>query len=826
MDVFRWGREGMRVGDFTLRRGIATGGFGEVWLAESDLVADALLGDGRTPRKKLRRAVKLLMDDVIDEATKASAVQHPNVVQVLSCGKLPGQPLWWVAMEYVDGYTLEQLRAWLPADLAPPMAVLLDVASGLLGGLAAVHEAQDVEGHWLRLIHRDIKPSNVMVSLKGEVKILDFGIAKELLAATRTMPSEVRFTPRYAAPEQHFGEAPTTGTDLFSWACVIYELAVGTPLYSGESFVEVERQKAIGWGQDCVRAQAARLGGLYGPLLRCLEREPGQRPASAREVQEIVVGLRSALPSRPRLEHLVRLRRDGLLPQDITGPLPPEWAELARWAMQPPLPQPLSTRLLHGERFDPGRAPPVPEDRIDPSGLVWPETYQPGWRAPDEELSVAMRSEPRSIVPEAPPARPAPPAPPPPPPVSVVPVPVVPVPVVPAPVAPLMVAPAPVVPARAALTQSSPPEDAAPPAPRPVAQPEPAPSGGAAPRSARKAPALSQEHLLILALLLLALLVAAGVGLVTPMLIDVLRSPSGAQAASTATAPVCVDADEDGFAACDPAGADQDCDDTDPAIHPGAPERCNGLDDDCDGAPGADEQEGADGARPCQGPAAVAAAEPARGGGSATAEQQGAKASTPSNHGPAAAGGGSGSATKKATTEPTFTCYEDNDHDSYGSSETLSSTSPTCAEVGLSQRSGDCNDGSPSIHPGATEDCGDKINSDCSAQDSCVMYAVTLNVLDRGGLTRQRLEVELTLKSFVTCDGVSFELLSGDYVPATHGVALTRSVGSVWTGEVVLSASESKSGARLTYRAWCSDRGQKTPLMLGDGNQNRTWAVP
>lgn len=210
---------GQTVGRYTLISAIGQGGMGRVWLAERN--------DGRFER---RVAMKFLQFSV---ATRAGAERfkregrilgslvHPHVAELMDAGVLPdGQP--YMVLEYVEGEPIDQYCDTRSLSVNARVRLFLDV-------LAALSHA-----HSNLIVHRDIKPSNVLVSKDGQVKLLDFGIAK-LLAHEEasvgptllTLEGGAGLTPQFAAPEQVSGGAITTATDVYSAGVLLYLLLTG-----------------------------------------------------------------------------------------------------------------------------------------------------------------------------------------------------------------------------------------------------------------------------------------------------------------------------------------------------------------------------------------------------------------------------------------------------------------------------------------------------------------------------------------------------------------------------------------------------------------------
>jgi len=169
------------------------------------------------------------------EAQSAASLNHPSIVAVYDTGEddFAGNPVPYIVMEYVEGSTLRELLA-SGSRLVPERA--LEIVDGILAALAYSHQRG--------IVHRDIKPANVMLNGNGEVKVMDFGIARAMSdgASTMTQTSAVIGTAQYLSPEQARGEQVDARSDIYSAGCLLYELLAGRPPFVGDSPVSVAYQ--------------------------------------------------------------------------------------------------------------------------------------------------------------------------------------------------------------------------------------------------------------------------------------------------------------------------------------------------------------------------------------------------------------------------------------------------------------------------------------------------------------------------------------------------------------------------------------------------------
>lgn len=206
--------------------------------------------EGKDLRLGRRVAIKILRPDLAKdpvfqarfrrEAQSAAALNHPNIVAVYDTGEdvltSEGQPdvvVPYIVMEHVDGMTLRQLLA-SGRRLLPERA--LEIAAGVLSALDYAHRHG--------IVHRDIKPGNVMLTRTGDVKVMDFGIARAVNEAGQSMTatSTVMGTAQYLSPEQARGEIVDARSDLYSTGVLLYELLTGKPPFTGDSAVAIAYQ--------------------------------------------------------------------------------------------------------------------------------------------------------------------------------------------------------------------------------------------------------------------------------------------------------------------------------------------------------------------------------------------------------------------------------------------------------------------------------------------------------------------------------------------------------------------------------------------------------
>ncbi len=222
------------------------------------------------------------------EADLGALIKHENVVHVLGYGEADGQP--FLALEYVRGVDLWRLFRFLTRNgLLLGVPLTLYVLERMLAGLQAVHEATDSQGRPLGVIHRDVSPGNVLLSMHGEVKLGDLGIARARLQERYPQASSgerAKGKLGYLSPEQVQGAELDPRSDVFSAGIVAAELLMGRTLFSGGSELAVLlaiRDAKIGPFLEIKPRLPAGVGDV---VVRALAREPGMRFQSAKELCE------------------------------------------------------------------------------------------------------------------------------------------------------------------------------------------------------------------------------------------------------------------------------------------------------------------------------------------------------------------------------------------------------------------------------------------------------------------------------------------------------------------------------------------------------------
>ncbi len=229
----------------------------------------------------------------VREARAASALKHPNVAHIYEIGEWNGTQ--FIAMEYVEGQTLAAKISNHPLNLTEVVEIGIQVADAL------------DEAHSKGITHRDIKPANLMLTARGQVKVLDFGLAKvtwakglaatsDLSTVVNTEAGVVMGTMEYMSPEQVLGKEVDHRTDVFSLGVVLYQMATGRLPFSGKSPNETLDHILHGQPEAIARFNYNVPVELERIVRKCLEKDRERRYQSARE---LLVDLRN-LKSEPR----------------------------------------------------------------------------------------------------------------------------------------------------------------------------------------------------------------------------------------------------------------------------------------------------------------------------------------------------------------------------------------------------------------------------------------------------------------------------------------------------------------------------------------------
>ena len=274
-------------GKYTLLRELASGGMAKVYLALQRAVA------GFEKLVVLKRILPELARDpnfvemLLAEARTAATLNHPNVVQTFDVGENEGT--YFIAMEYINGEDVRSIvRAMKNKSVTEfPLEHTLTIINGMCAGLAYAHEKRGLDGTPLDIVHRDVSPQNVIVTFSGDVKIVDFGIAKSTaaVAAEKTTAGQLKGKVPYMSPEQARGEELDHRSDIFALGIMLFELTTGRRLFKAKSDYETLR---LICDRDYPRPSQVKPDyplALEAVVMRALEKDVTKRYQSARDMQ-------------------------------------------------------------------------------------------------------------------------------------------------------------------------------------------------------------------------------------------------------------------------------------------------------------------------------------------------------------------------------------------------------------------------------------------------------------------------------------------------------------------------------------------------------------
>ncbi len=249
---------------------IGKGGMGTVYMASDSLLE-------RTVAIKIITSSGLTTKDTIDrmgrEAKAIAKLSHPNVISVYDVGLF--EDFKYLVMEYVDGLSLKQLiqrRGGHGLPVASTKHIALQVADAL------------GHAHERAIVHRDVKPDNVLVSRGGEVKVMDFGLAKFVDNTEQTIDGITAGTLQYMAPEQFSGKQLDHRVDIYAFGCMLFEMLTGQPPFEGNELTQLMYKHLHDPPPALPEAVGKNRQLLEQVIHHCMNKNPQERPASMKEV--------------------------------------------------------------------------------------------------------------------------------------------------------------------------------------------------------------------------------------------------------------------------------------------------------------------------------------------------------------------------------------------------------------------------------------------------------------------------------------------------------------------------------------------------------------
>lgn len=297
---------------------LATGGMAEIYLARSASVA------GVARYVVLKRVLRERASDFrflrmfLDEARLAAQLQHPNIAQVYDVGKL-GES-YFFSMEYIHGSNVHALfKSARAAHRSLPISCALTIAVGAAAGLHHAHERLGVEGRPLQIVHRDVSPTNLMVSFEGNIKVVDFGVAKAADRVHATRTGAITGKIGYLSPEQALGRDLDRRSDVFSLGIVLWEMLTGARLYKRDSDFAAMAAIVKETPRRPSEFRAELPPELDAVVLRALAKRPEDRHQTAQELLEDLEATAAQMGALISVAGLSRFIRE------LLGPRPEPW---------------------------------------------------------------------------------------------------------------------------------------------------------------------------------------------------------------------------------------------------------------------------------------------------------------------------------------------------------------------------------------------------------------------------------------------------------------------------------------------------------------------
>ncbi len=290
---------GLKVGRYTMMGKIAVGGMAEIWLARQA---------GPKGFEKVVVIKKILdsfcqdegfVEMFLDEARTASQLNHPNVVQIYDLGE--HNQAYFIAMEYLAGETVARVARNAGKDGSPlPYTFAARIIADAAAGLGYAHSKKSLGGQPLNIVHRDVSPQNLLLTYEGQVKVLDFGVARAANRATLTEEGKFKGKVPYMSPEQARAQPIDRRADIFALGIILYELIGRCRLFQHEDFVA--GLKAVASDEPIpspVTRNPEVPEGLARVALKALAREPDDRYQTAERLRADLEDWLRTQPSNP-----------------------------------------------------------------------------------------------------------------------------------------------------------------------------------------------------------------------------------------------------------------------------------------------------------------------------------------------------------------------------------------------------------------------------------------------------------------------------------------------------------------------------------------------
>ncbi len=318
-----------KFGRYVLRRSLAKGGMAEIYLA------DWAAAGGIKKQVVVKKILPTFADDdhfvsmFIDEAAISVKLSHGNIAQVFDFGEINGE--YFITMEYIRGQSLSEIiRRAAAKNIIIPPHIACYIVMEMCKGLHYAHQRADERGQPLGIVHRDISPQNVMISYEGQVKLVDFGIAKARNVASKTRAGALKGKYIYFSPEQARGKPLDARSDVFAAGIVLYELITDKLPFSGQ-VIDVLQNIVSGRFPLPSESVPTIQPSLERIVLKAMNTGLEGRYQSALELQQALAGHLFKVAPRftsASLTHFLRfLYRDELVQQGLSVDIPSDLLE-------------------------------------------------------------------------------------------------------------------------------------------------------------------------------------------------------------------------------------------------------------------------------------------------------------------------------------------------------------------------------------------------------------------------------------------------------------------------------------------------------------------
>ncbi len=347
-----------RFGKYLLLDQIAVGGMAELYRA---MITGVQGFEKLIAVKKILPHLTIeqeLVNSFIDEAKLAALLHHQNIVQIYDFGSV--EKSYFIAMEYLFGKDLRNVTEKAKEKGSSlSLEYAMYIVSRVASGLHYAHNLKDFQGKALNIIHRDISPQNIFITYEGDIKIVDFGIAKAATQSTMTQVGMIKGKVAYMSPEQADGKAIDYRSDIFSLGIILYELITGERMFQGDTMQILSKVRSADFPppEHAIKDVPDK---LYEILNQSLAKDPENRYSSCNQMlsdlEEALYSLSARPTARGLSEYMKRLFEGEIAEEENT------MSSLARLDFRA---APESVPASHGEKEEPGKGSIPPKEGLE-----------------------------------------------------------------------------------------------------------------------------------------------------------------------------------------------------------------------------------------------------------------------------------------------------------------------------------------------------------------------------------------------------------------------------------------------------------------------------